>query len=168
MFPEHVERSFLDPEYSFDEYFQLGSRREVVKRVPLGVSGKAAGGCYVKLASEGVRAKRNKNTTQRNKTKQNKTNEVSTHCIRAINLPPRRIGGHAAVAGAIMPTTWFIEWPRPFFKPGLHVPRKGESLPPVHMSLTTVLALKMKCYFVAFLFCSHSLCVGVIEGRAPR
>ena len=25
MFPEHVERSFLDPEYSFDEYFQLGS-----------------------------------------------------------------------------------------------------------------------------------------------
>ena len=26
MFPEHVERSFLDPEYSFDEYFQLGSR----------------------------------------------------------------------------------------------------------------------------------------------
>ena len=25
----HVERSFLDPEYSFDEYFQLGSRREV-------------------------------------------------------------------------------------------------------------------------------------------
>ena len=29
MFPEHVERSFLDPEYSFDEYFQLGSRRKV-------------------------------------------------------------------------------------------------------------------------------------------
>ena len=28
MFPEHVERSFLDPEYSFDEYFQLGSRRK--------------------------------------------------------------------------------------------------------------------------------------------
>ena len=28
-FPEHVERSFLDPEYSFDEYFQLGSRRKV-------------------------------------------------------------------------------------------------------------------------------------------
>ena len=27
MFPEHVERRFLDPEYSFDEYFQLGSRR---------------------------------------------------------------------------------------------------------------------------------------------
>ena len=27
MFPEHVEGSFLDPEYSFDEYFQLGSRR---------------------------------------------------------------------------------------------------------------------------------------------
>ena len=26
-FPEHVELSFLDPEYSFDEYFQLGSRR---------------------------------------------------------------------------------------------------------------------------------------------
>ena len=26
MFPEHVERRFLDPEYSFDEYFQLGSR----------------------------------------------------------------------------------------------------------------------------------------------
>ena len=26
MFPEHVERSFLDPEYSFDEYFQLGSQ----------------------------------------------------------------------------------------------------------------------------------------------
>ena len=24
MFPEHAERSFLDPEYSFDEYFQLG------------------------------------------------------------------------------------------------------------------------------------------------
>ncbi len=23
MFPEHAERSFLDPEYSFDEYFQL-------------------------------------------------------------------------------------------------------------------------------------------------
>ena len=29
MFPEHAERSFLDPEYSFDEYFQLGSRRRV-------------------------------------------------------------------------------------------------------------------------------------------
>ena len=29
MFPEHVERSFLDPEYSFEEYFQLGSRRKV-------------------------------------------------------------------------------------------------------------------------------------------
>ena len=29
MFPEHVERSFLDPEYSFDEYFHLGSRRKV-------------------------------------------------------------------------------------------------------------------------------------------
>ena len=29
MFPEHVERSFLDPEYSFDEYFPLGSRRKV-------------------------------------------------------------------------------------------------------------------------------------------
>ena len=29
MLPEHVERSFLDPEYSFDEYFQLGSRRKV-------------------------------------------------------------------------------------------------------------------------------------------
>ena len=27
MFPEHVELSFLDPEYSFAEYFQLGSRR---------------------------------------------------------------------------------------------------------------------------------------------
>ena len=29
MFPEHVERSFFDPEYSFDEYFQLGSRRNI-------------------------------------------------------------------------------------------------------------------------------------------
>ena len=29
MFPEHVERRFLDPEYSFAEYFQLGSRRKV-------------------------------------------------------------------------------------------------------------------------------------------
>ena len=29
MFPEHAERSFLHPEYSFDEYFQLGSRRKV-------------------------------------------------------------------------------------------------------------------------------------------
>ena len=29
MFPEHVERRFLDPEYSFDEYFQLGSGRKV-------------------------------------------------------------------------------------------------------------------------------------------
>ena len=29
MFPEHVERKFLDPEYSCDEYFQLGSRRKV-------------------------------------------------------------------------------------------------------------------------------------------
>ena len=29
MFPEHVERSFLDTEYSFDEYFQLGSQRKV-------------------------------------------------------------------------------------------------------------------------------------------
>ena len=29
MFLEHVERRFLDPEYSFDEYFQLGSRRKV-------------------------------------------------------------------------------------------------------------------------------------------
>ena len=28
-FPEHVERSFLDPEYSFDEYFQLGSQRNI-------------------------------------------------------------------------------------------------------------------------------------------
>ena len=28
MFPEHVEQSFLDPEY-FDEYFQQGSRRKV-------------------------------------------------------------------------------------------------------------------------------------------
>ena len=29
MFPEHVQRRFLDPEYSLDEYFQLGSRRKV-------------------------------------------------------------------------------------------------------------------------------------------
>ena len=29
VFPEHVERSFLDPEYSFAEYFQLGSRRNI-------------------------------------------------------------------------------------------------------------------------------------------
>ena len=29
MFPEHVERRFLDPEHSLDEYFQLGSRRKV-------------------------------------------------------------------------------------------------------------------------------------------
>ena len=29
MFPEHVERSFLDPEYSFAEYFQLGSRGNI-------------------------------------------------------------------------------------------------------------------------------------------
>ena len=29
MFPEHVERRFLDPEYSFAEYFQLGSRRNI-------------------------------------------------------------------------------------------------------------------------------------------
>ena len=29
MFPEHAEQSFLEPEYSFDEYFQLGSRRKV-------------------------------------------------------------------------------------------------------------------------------------------
>ena len=29
MFPEHVERSFLDPEYSLDEYFQLSSQRKV-------------------------------------------------------------------------------------------------------------------------------------------
>ena len=30
MFPEHAEQSFLDPEYEyFDEYFQLGSRRNV-------------------------------------------------------------------------------------------------------------------------------------------
>ena len=29
MFPEHGEQSFLDPKYSFDEYFQLGSRRKV-------------------------------------------------------------------------------------------------------------------------------------------
>ena len=29
MFPEHAERSFLDPEYSFAEYFQLGSRRNI-------------------------------------------------------------------------------------------------------------------------------------------
>ena len=29
MFPEHVEQSFLDPEYSFDEYVQLGSQRKV-------------------------------------------------------------------------------------------------------------------------------------------
>ena len=29
MFPEYVGRRFLDPEYSFDEYFQLDSRRKV-------------------------------------------------------------------------------------------------------------------------------------------
>ena len=29
MFPEHVKQSFLDPEYSFAEYFQLGSRRNI-------------------------------------------------------------------------------------------------------------------------------------------
>ena len=29
MLPEHVEQSFLDPEYSFDEYFQLGLQRKV-------------------------------------------------------------------------------------------------------------------------------------------
>ena len=29
MFPEHVEQRFLNPEYSFDEYFQLGPRRKV-------------------------------------------------------------------------------------------------------------------------------------------
>ena len=29
MLPDHVQRSFLDPKYSFDEYFQLGSRRKV-------------------------------------------------------------------------------------------------------------------------------------------
>ena len=29
MFPEHVEQSFLDPEYSFAEYFQLGSRTNI-------------------------------------------------------------------------------------------------------------------------------------------
>ena len=29
MFPEHDERYFLDPEYSFDEYFQLGSQRNI-------------------------------------------------------------------------------------------------------------------------------------------
>ena len=29
MFPEHVERRFLDPEYSFAEYFELGSRRNI-------------------------------------------------------------------------------------------------------------------------------------------
>ena len=29
MFPEHVERRFLDTEYSFAEYFQLDSRRKV-------------------------------------------------------------------------------------------------------------------------------------------
>ena len=29
MFLEHVERRFLDPKYSLDEYFQLGSRRKV-------------------------------------------------------------------------------------------------------------------------------------------
>ena len=29
MFPEHVKQSFLDPEYSFAEYFQLGSQTKV-------------------------------------------------------------------------------------------------------------------------------------------
>ena len=29
MFQEHAEWSFLDPEYSFNEYFQLGLRRKV-------------------------------------------------------------------------------------------------------------------------------------------
>ena len=29
MFTEHVERSFLNPEYTIDEYFQIGSRRKV-------------------------------------------------------------------------------------------------------------------------------------------
>ena len=29
MFPQHVERSFLDPEYTFDEYFQLGSQTNI-------------------------------------------------------------------------------------------------------------------------------------------
>ena len=33
MFPEHVERSFLYPEYSFDEYFQLGWQRKVPVRI---------------------------------------------------------------------------------------------------------------------------------------
>ena len=29
MFPEHVERRFLDPEYSFNKYFQLGLQRNI-------------------------------------------------------------------------------------------------------------------------------------------
>ena len=29
MFPEHAEWSFLDPEYTFDEYNQLGAWRKV-------------------------------------------------------------------------------------------------------------------------------------------
>ena len=37
--PEHVERSFLDPEYSFAEYFQLGSRRNI-RPVKNGLKGK--------------------------------------------------------------------------------------------------------------------------------
>ena len=48
MFPEHVERSFFDPEYSFDEYFQLGSRRNIrpikngLYALPLGQTGSLA------------------------------------------------------------------------------------------------------------------------------
>ena len=45
MFPEHVDRRFLDPEYSFDEYFQLASRRNIrpikngLNALPLGQTG---------------------------------------------------------------------------------------------------------------------------------
>ena len=28
MFPEHVKRRFLDPKYSFDEYFQPGLQQQ--------------------------------------------------------------------------------------------------------------------------------------------
>ena len=48
MFPEHVERRFLDPEHSFDEYFQLRSRRKVGP-----IKGRGEGGEGMEVGEEG-------------------------------------------------------------------------------------------------------------------
>ena len=55
MFPEHVERSFLDHEYSFDEYFQLGSRTNIrpIKNGLWGGGGEGGGRGGLEARGEG-------------------------------------------------------------------------------------------------------------------